>query len=651
MKRHIRTKFLAPILILQIAALSILGLIGYRFSSNMLKSAAEQRFSRNIDMVYNVVEGTLAERIDKLETLLRNPVFIKFFAAPYYKSDVDIDVFNFQRGNGLALGEPEVGGLVNYPIGLLANEGNRKIIDRGIFPSEEYVGADGFVRQHVYLGGSNDVDFEAENRQKLDRSQEEWFREAMSGKIFVGRPQTMPIYLREYDPVKISTGEVKTNETLIPIALPHRIGDKVVGVLMATTPPDFIYGALPDKGFQSMLLIADSKGGKVAEFGDTSIEKEIKPESSGELESEDRILSEGDLLAVHRGLKSCEWSISMYGRKAYIFEGVYKLRTKILFVIALSTALMGIIVFAIIQKLLRPIMTLKSASDRIAGGELGVTIDKTDDDEIGQLTDSFNKMSVSTKRMHDRMSRINYIRKQLLHIISHELRTPLNGIMGFYDLIKDEIESGDIKIDNADEFNECFDGLGTSIEKYRRLVERLTKTTSVMSGEMQSGLEVDLETCNLAEEVSFSIEEARRYTKDVACNATKADVQNITVACPRDALRLLMEEALSNAVKYSPENSPIEVSIGREGNSAKIVVRDSGPGIPKEYVDDVIEPFFEVQDSKLHFTDRYRKGGGGLGLGLTIIGSILRRYQGTLKIESDEGKGTTLVIMLPIHFS
>ena len=115
-KRHIKTKFLVPILLVQLIALATLGFIGYRFSSDMLMKSAKERFSKRIDTVYDVVDNELSLRLKKIRRLLANPIFIKFAAAAHYKSDVDVEVYNFMKGNGLVLGEPEIGGLVNHPI-------------------------------------------------------------------------------------------------------------------------------------------------------------------------------------------------------------------------------------------------------------------------------------------------------------------------------------------------------------------------------------------------------------------------------------------------------------------------------------------------------------------------------------------------------
>ncbi|HPQ81598.1 MAG TPA: hypothetical protein PLZ86_07745, partial [bacterium] len=233
--KRIRTKFLVPILALQFVALGTLGYIGYRFSSDLLRTQSEREFRATIDDVAVDLEREFSSRIARIEQFASNPIFIKFAAAPHYKSDADIEAYNFQRGGGLTLGDPEVGGLVNFPVGLLANEGNRRVLQSGLFPSVEYVGEDGFVRLHVYAGGSNDADFEQDDRSKLDRRDREWFAPASKGKRYVGNPKVTTLFMREYQPITFGIREVAHEQELITIAVPHIVGDDVRGVFAVTT--------------------------------------------------------------------------------------------------------------------------------------------------------------------------------------------------------------------------------------------------------------------------------------------------------------------------------------------------------------------------------------------------------------------------------
>jgi signal transduction histidine kinase len=643
MTAKLKTKFLLPILLLQFVALAALGYIGYRFSANILRENAEKQFKSTIDAVYDAIEGTLNNRITKIELLLKNPVFIKYNAGAHYKSDVDIEVFNFQKGNGLVLGEPEVKGLVNYPIGLLPGEGGKKIISAGEFPSEEYVGLDGMAKQHVYLGGSNDANFETGDKFKLTRKNTPWFKTAMSGQLYLGKPEDTKLFLREYDPVSISQQEKIITEKLLTIAMPHKIGERIAGVFMVTTTPQFIYEALPKGDSKYLLLITDGQGNTIAKAGNESIDPEITKTSETKMRHKKQgvIFDGGDLLVMYRSSPVSGWNVEIFGRETDIYGAIYLLRNNIFIVMVSSISVMGLIIFLIVKKLLKPIYNLTSASDRIANGELGVVIAKENDDEIGSLTESFNKMSVSTKQMHDRISRINFVRQQLLQIISHELRTPLNAIVGFYDLINDGIAKP-----GNDDFDDCFKGLGSSIDKYKVLVERLTKTSTVMTGEM-SEEGPGAETCRLYDTVAIAVNEARKHRPCIETNIADPFFEDIEIACPMDALKLVINEALSNTIKYSEEEKKIRVTVSASSSHVSIEIHDDGEGIPEEYIEEVTMPFFEVKDSMLHFTSRYKPGGGGLGLGLSIISGVVKRYQGSLEIKSKSGDGTSLFIRLP----
>lgn len=646
--RRIRTKFLLPILALQLVALAALGVIGYRFAGSILRDQSEREFRTAIDGVYTAVDGALKERIAKIESFASDPIFIKFFAAPQYKSDADGAAFDFQRGGGLMLGEPEVGGLVNYPVGLLANVGNRKILQEGLFPSIEYVGIDGFVRLHVYLGGSNDADFEAADRTKLGRSDEPWFEAAKRGEIFVGPPQKMKIFLCRYEPVSFEREEVAIEKELIPIAVPHRVGSQIKGIFLVTTTPGFIREALAAVQTRSLLVILGG-GEEIGSAGDERILKGSRKDLFvlARETPPDAIEEMAGWLVMHREVPTSKWSILMVGDRNSLYGSVFAFRNRVILIMALSLAVMAAFIFVVVRRSLAPVLTLTKASDRIAGGELGVVIPRETDDEIGRLTESFNQMSVRTKGMHDRLSRMNFVRRQLLGIISHEIRTPLNSVVCFYDLIEAELSDGAVPAD-PEEFTELFVHLGESIERCKVLVERLTKASSAIAAELRPDEEMH-ERARLRDVLAAASAHAGKQSEERRI-AIRLDCRtDAEVACPEGALRLMIEEALSNAVKYSPDGGTVEVSAEAADGMAAIVVEDHGPGIKREYLEEVVEPFFEVQDADLHSTGRFKGMGGGLGLGLTIILSVLRQYQGSFEIDSPPEEGGTIISMkLPL---
>ncbi len=168
-------------------------------------------------------------------------------------------------------------------------------------------------------------------------------------------------------------------------------------------------------------------------------------------------------------------------------------------------------------------------------------------------------------------------------------------------------------ISSMEEFQECFDGLGGSIEKYRILVERLTKTTNVMTGEMKSIDEAD-EPSSLMESLQAAVDEAKRHRSSIELKFDTQDFAATKVVAPLGAVKLIFEEALSNAIKYSLPDSPIEIFLSRGDSEAIIEVHDNGAGIPQKYLDEVIEPFFEVADSYTTPAENTKKAEADSGL-------------------------------------
>jgi signal transduction histidine kinase len=97
---------------------------------------------------------------------------------------------------------------------------------------------------------------------------------------------------------------------------------------------------------------------------------------------------------------------------------------------------------------------------------------------------------------------------------------------------------------------------------------------------------------------------------------------------------------VDNAFKYTPANGSVKIELASDNNSAIISVRDTGSGIPEKHISHVTEPFYKIKSG-----NRYE----GAGLGLAIVKQIADVHNGSLKIESIEGSGTTVTIKLPLY--
>jgi signal transduction histidine kinase len=118
-------------------------------------------------------------------------------------------------------------------------------------------------------------------------------------------------------------------------------------------------------------------------------------------------------------------------------------------------------------------------------------------------------------------------------------------------------------------------------------------------------------------------------------------------------LKRSLRELLQNALKFTPEDGHVELeySANQENKKVYIKVKDDGIGIPGDKLDLIFEPFYEVQNVINHMTSKTEFMGGGIGLGLTLAKEVFESHKGKLLLESEENKGSTFTVVLPIQDS
>jgi signal transduction histidine kinase len=123
------------------------------------------------------------------------------------------------------------------------------------------------------------------------------------------------------------------------------------------------------------------------------------------------------------------------------------------------------------------------------------------------------------------------------------------------------------------------------------------------------------------------------------------EIDQIQVNGDRDRLKQVFLNLVGNAVQYTPNGGKVTISLQAVENRAKVVVCDTGPGIPQEDLPHIFERFYRGEKS------RTRSPSSGFGLGLSIAYWIVRSHQGTIEVESVEGQGTTFTVWLPIKLA
>jgi signal transduction histidine kinase len=236
-------------------------------------------------------------------------------------------------------------------------------------------------------------------------------------------------------------------------------------------------------------------------------------------------------------------------------------------------------------------------------------------------------MVVSFNQTLERLESLFTSQQRFLADVSHELRTPLTVIKGNVDLIR--------RMKVADE--ESLSSIDQEAGRLTRLVGGLLMLAQAESGKLAlnfAPVELDL----LLTEVFTEMRVLASSKVKVHLN----DIDQVMVNGDRDRLKQVFLNLISNAIQYTPSGGEIFLSIKKLGDQARVIVRDTGPGIPAEDLPHIFDRFYRAEKS------RTRSKTSGFGLGLSIAHWIVEHHGGQIKVESKEGKGTTFVIWLNI---
>jgi signal transduction histidine kinase len=221
--------------------------------------------------------------------------------------------------------------------------------------------------------------------------------------------------------------------------------------------------------------------------------------------------------------------------------------------------------------------------------------------------------------LQDRMAReqaAQRIKDDFLSIVSHELRTPLTSIQGYSQLLE-----GRLRTDRDDESKEMahLRVIRSQVGRMRRLVDDLLDVSRI---DRRGGVSIEPIDFDLAELVREAASRVQREHADRAIGV--AVPATLSVHADRDRLDQVLSNLLENAVKYSPDGGPIQVSAERHSGEVEVRVSDTGVGIPAEHRENVFERFYQADD------EAGRRRFGGLGLGLYISRAIIDAHGGRI---------------------
>lgn len=296
--------------------------------------------------------------------------------------------------------------------------------------------------------------------------------------------------------------------------------------------------------------------------------------------------------------------------------------------IAALAVLVGLVFVALIffvsnyfiRSILDPLSQITATAKRIAAGSYGVQIPKRYDDEIGELADTINDMSL-------KISRSEKTQSEFISSVSHELRTPLTAISGWSETL--------LSAENLDP--EVRRGVLIILREARRLtgmVEELLEFTRMQNGRFTLRVE---KSDILAEfEDTVFMYGSRLRQEGITLNYTPPDASIGEIPCDVARMRQVFLNVLDNAAKHGGDGKKIDASIAKEDSNVVIRIRDYGVGIPEE----------ELPHVKMKFYKGSSKARGS-GIGLAVCEEIVTMHGGSLTLENAAGGGTLVTISIP----
>lgn len=248
------------------------------------------------------------------------------------------------------------------------------------------------------------------------------------------------------------------------------------------------------------------------------------------------------------------------------------------------------------------------------------------------ITDTVN-IEEALREKNRALETAEKLKSEFLANVSYQLRTPLNAIMGFNEILAEEY-FGDL---NAKQ-KEYTRDIGEAGNRLKQLIDDVLDLTSIEAGILALEKQ-EIDVCELLDSVRLLGEEwakGKQIRLDIECAKSVG-----TLHADKQRLRQVLMHLLRNAISYTPEKGKIKLSASLKDKSLVIIMSDTGIGISKENQKRLFEPFEvgadQIQDS----------GKSGAGLGLTLVRNIIALHNGSVEIESEEGKGTQIILTFP----
>lgn len=387
----------------------------------------------------------------------------------------------------------------------------------------------------------------------------------------------------------------------------------------------------PDKDLMEVMAVSRSGSILSTSSGFAPDQNQSKPDFESALHSENgygywigKLASGEKVMAVSRVARGANGAVLGAVRYIVSMERADRQITYVVLVlIGIGVLILVLVTLSgiyFVRSIITPIRELNATAEKIAKGDFDVRVKKEKDDELGALCDSINDMAAE-------LGTAEKMKNDFISSVSHELRTPLTAIKGW----AETLQTGGIGRETYDK------GMNVIVREAERLsgmVEELLDFSRMQSGRMRLILKkIDL-LAELDEAVYMFTDRARTEHKNLIYD--EEDTMLSPILGDVNRLRQVFINVIDNALKYTNPGGTVRVSAYEDDGFIRVIIKDSGCGIPAEHLPNVKKKFYKANQNVR-----------GNGIGLAVANEIMELHSGSLDVDSKEGMGTTVIITIP----
>ncbi len=290
------------------------------------------------------------------------------------------------------------------------------------------------------------------------------------------------------------------------------------------------------------------------------------------------------------------------------------------------------------RKQVKPFTDLEQALVRVIANQAAISLDNaalhaSAQRQLQEIALQKHELEVANAQIREN----SRLKSEFLANMSHELRTPLNSILGFSEILKDNLAG---KMSPQQE-QECLENIHSSGRHLLNLVNDVLDLSKIEAGR----LELQYEEFQVGSCISEVLTVVRPLAERASVNVVvELDNESALLRADKGKLKQILYNLLSNAIKFTPEGGQALVKTRTKPRAGQLVlqVKDSGIGIAPDHHEQIFSEFFQVQAA----ADRQFEG---TGLGLALVKRLVGLHGGTIKVDSQLGKGATFTVTLPLR--